>query len=209
MMPYKEKHSSPYPGSLLPYPAKCTRSVLQIHTVHIMGTFALHLLLFFIVCIATGESRSFNSNAVSVFSSSYPEEEVDDISEQSNLQLNKDIEILYLTVDLPSLLSFSSVGRLLRRWRRGERGTFEGELEVLKDIYRRGEEDAADFFIRLIKSDSLQRYLSPESLARTPLVLYVESAVNKGANEAFRNALASKRILRLLSDRVMTFAFYS
>lgn len=136
-----------------------------------------------------------------------------DASEAFQFQVNKDIDLLYLSVDLSSLLSIRKWGNALRRvvprWgcdrsdrnasRADEGADAEAALDILSDVYAKSV--TADPFLRTINDMYIQQFVDKASIADVPFAFYIEAGSASDTNLQFRYALGSERVMNALNDR--------
>ena len=130
---------------------------------------------------------------------SYERTFLEDDPELANIQLNKDIELIHVSVDLSALFSFSRWREILSNVRNSLIFQNPDHLSSFQ-IIQQSKRD----FLRLVRSEHLSSFMTRESLLQVPLVCYIDSSKD-ASSRAFRQILGLSNIRRILNNE---FAVY-
>lgn len=130
---------------------------------------------------------------------SYEGFSIEDDMELANIQLNKDIEVIHVSVDLSALFSLSKWKIILSNIRNFLFHRNPDRLSTFEII-----QQSKNDFLRLVKTEHLNSFMTRESLSQVPLVCYIDCS-NDPSSQTFRKILSMSNIRRMLNNE---FAFY-
>jgi hypothetical protein len=163
-----------------------------------------------IACMASRSNSNFHTTPSSDHSNRHDDDWTvttlldDESPEMHRIQLNKDIELVHVTVDIPAMLSWTKWKTMFQKMFGIHVGDDIKESQILRYLNQNRNNDYP--FLSILKEEYLDEYLQEDSIESCPLFFYLEASTDM-RNQEYRQVLNSADVIEILNSKVRPYMY--